>query len=81
MHNLRGADIRQWRKDNGLNQEEAAQALGIAREWLSRIENERSPVSAEIYLRLIELKRKCEDKLPNSKARISPQMHFRFFRA
>lgn len=49
--------MRAWRDAEGLTQEEAARKLGVAREWLSKIENNKTPVSAELYLKLQALQR------------------------
>lgn len=37
-----------------------AKSLKVAREWLSKIENERVPVSADLYLRFNRLKQQFE---------------------
>jgi transcriptional regulator with XRE-family HTH domain len=56
-HTLQGEDLRRWRESQDLTQEEAARALGVAREWLNKIENGKAPVSAELYLRFEAIKR------------------------
>jgi transcriptional regulator with XRE-family HTH domain len=56
-HTLQGADVRKWREESGLTQEEAARKLGIAREWLSKVENGKTPVSADLFLKLGTLRR------------------------
>jgi transcriptional regulator with XRE-family HTH domain len=56
-HDLRGEDIRRWRENLGLHQEDVARELGIAREWLSKIENGKVAVSAEVFLAFERLER------------------------
>lgn len=58
--------MRRWRDSLNppLSQEEAARRLGIAREWLSRIENNRSPISAAVYLKLRDLMGREPDVTP-----------------
>lgn len=56
-HNLQGRDLRDWRTAHHLGQEELADLLGIARVWLSKIENGHKLISDTLFLRFEALKR------------------------
>lgn len=54
---IQGSDLKQWREQHDLTQEELAKELDTARPWLNKIENGHRPVSAEIQLRFAALQR------------------------
>jgi transcriptional regulator with XRE-family HTH domain len=47
--------FKEWREFRGLDQEEAAQRLGISRTQLSKIENQKSPYSQHLLERAAEV--------------------------
>jgi phage repressor protein C with HTH and peptisase S24 domain len=56
-YSLQGADVRKWRENAGMTQDQAAAYLGIAREWLSKVENDRAPVSGNVTLKIQQHRR------------------------
>jgi transcriptional regulator with XRE-family HTH domain len=54
---LPGEELRNWREEHRLTQDEFGSLLGISREWIGKLENNKRPVSAEIFLRFQGLNR------------------------
>jgi transcriptional regulator with XRE-family HTH domain len=50
-HSLTGDDLKQWREDRDLNQDQLGDLLGISREWVGKMERGERTISDRIFLR------------------------------
>ena len=68
---LPGEELRSWRENHNLTQDEFGSLLGISREWIGKLETGKRPASAEVFLRFQALRR--EPKFSSGEVQERPQ--------